>query len=778
MANTKIPIELSSTPSIVDNGNATAITIDSSENILVGKSVANTSTVGIEARENGLLVATRDGGQPLLIDRLTNDGDLVLFRKDSSTVGSISNSGTNLIVGGSGTNKSGFYFGDSALFPVKNGNLSASTISFGSPNYRFKDLYLNGKADIDISTDARLTINSDIGEVGDGNVALQATNSAGSALKPMGFRAEDIRFATGSAERLRIDSSGDLNIVNTGQASLNYTTDGSLDYARITGGKSGSGVGDLRFFTYSGGMAERMRIDSSGNLFVGTTVTNPAGNNSVGVAISSGSYGGFIGVTRDGNTPVEINRKTSDGTLITFRKDSSSVGSISSNGGSASYNSNNGVIYLGHNQTNHFKFLTSQATGQPRFEPSGDNAIDVGRAALRFKDLYLSGNAYVGNAVTSSTDGSSDLKLEGNQHIFRKGVAGSYTERMRIDSSGNVGIGTSSVTQGKVDILAGGDYDAHTGHGLTINSSANNAFTSMYMGADDSVDAAYIQSAGRNTSFTSKKLLLNPNGGNVGIGTDSPYKSLTVGDSDASAWITSGGANTHLTLSANGVSGAVIFRTGGTNGDPSATTERMRIASDGTLQTRSSDGLAPTVGSGCVSIWGRSGSSSTGVLRVYKTGDDGQIVDFYRTGNTLVGNISVTSSATSYNTSSDYRLKENVDYDFTALDRVAQLKPARFNFIADADTTVDGFLAHEVQDIIPEAVTGEKDAVKEEEYEVTPAVLDDDGNVITEAEMGTREVPDYQGIDQSKLVPLLTKAIQEQQELINNLTSRIEELEN
>jgi hypothetical protein len=153
------------------------------------------------------------------------------------------------------------------------------------------------------------------------------------------------------------------------------------------------------------------------------------------------------------------------------------------------------------------------------------------------------------------------------------------------------------------------------------------------------------------------------------------------------------------------------------------------------------------------------------------------LVGFFN-GNGFVGGINTSGSATSYNTSSDYRLKENVDYDFTALDRVAQLKPARFNFIADADTTVDGFLAHEVQDIVPEAIHGEKDAVKEEEYEITPAVLDDDGNVVTEAEMGTREVPDYQGIDQSKLVPLLTKAIQEQQELINNLTARIEQLEN
>jgi hypothetical protein len=112
-----------------------------------------------------------------------------------------------------------------------------------------------------------------------------------------------------------------------------------------------------------------------------------------------------------------------------------------------------------------------------------------------------------------------------------------------------------------------------------------------------------------------------------------------------------------------------------------------------------------------------------------------------------VGNISFTSSATSYNTSSDYRLKENVVEMTGALDRVDQLKPSRFNFIADADTTVDGFLAHEVADVVPEAITGEKDAV------------DDEGN------------PIYQSIDQSKLVPLLVGAIQE-------LRAEIEQLKN
>jgi hypothetical protein len=147
---------------------------------------------------------------------------------------------------------------------------------------------------------------------------------------------------------------------------------------------------------------------------------------------------------------------------------------------------------------------------------------------------------------------------------------------------------------------------------------------------------------------------------------------------------------------------------------------------------------------------------------------------------------SITQSGTtgvSYNTSSDYRLKENVTPITNALSRVNQLKPIRFNFIANADRTVDGFLAHEVQDIIPEAIIGEKDAMKDEEFELTPRVeevIDEEGNVITEAVeavMETRSVPDYQGIDQSKIVPLLVAAIQEQQAIIEDLKTRIEQLE-
>ena len=118
----------------------------------------------------------------------------------------------------------------------------------------------------------------------------------------------------------------------------------------------------------------------------------------------------------------------------------------------------------------------------------------------------------------------------------------------------------------------------------------------------------------------------------------------------------------------------------------------------------------------------------------------------FKRGTEYVGSISTSTTATSYNTSSDYRLKENVDYTWDATTRLKQLKPARFNFIADdTNTLVDGFIAHEVSDIVPEAISGEKDAMRNE--------TDEEGNVTS--------VPDYQGIDQSKLVPLLVKTIQE-----------------
>ena len=135
-----------------------------------------------------------------------------------------------------------------------------------------------------------------------------------------------------------------------------------------------------------------------------------------------------------------------------------------------------------------------------------------------------------------------DLRVFNQQASGELNLGTAGTTKLTISSTGNVGIGAAPL-QGKLDILNNGDYDAHTGHGLAINSSASNAFTSMYMGADDSIDAAYIQSAGRNTSFTTKKLLLNPNGGNVGVGTATPNAPFQIASTNKTINGTLSGSN-------------------------------------------------------------------------------------------------------------------------------------------------------------------------------------------------------------------------------------------
>ena len=242
--------------------------------------------------------------------------------------------------------------------------------------------------------------------------------------------------------------------------------------------------------------------------------------------------------------------------------------------------------------------------------------------------------------------------------------------------------------------------------------------------------------------------------GRVGIGDSSPTRELSLKKTTDHSIMsittsTSNLAGIVMGDTADDDQGGIIYNNSGDYlyfraGDA----ERMRIDSNGDLLVN-----CTSLPSASVKGFGIDAKSTIGMIVTSSsaTGGDSHMQMFNPNGQ--VGSIVTSGSSTAFNTSSDYRLKENVNYDFNALDRVTQLKPARFNFIADADTTVDGFLAHEVQDIVPEAITGEKDAV------------DSEGN------------PEYQGIDQSKLVPLLTKAIQEQQTIIDDLKSRIETLE-
>ena len=398
--------------------------------------------------------------------------------------------------------------------------------------------------------------------------------------------------------------------------------------------------------------------------------------------------------------------------------------------------------YIGTSPSNGVRRVhTYTATAsQTTFTGASSEGVTLSYADTNYIDVFQNG-VLLGSADYTSTSGTSVVLAQGA-------------------SADDLIVITVYDVFGVADTISkkdGGTFDGNVTMGGTLTVSG--AFTSQ--GIDDNADATAV------TIDSSEK---------VGIGQTTPVRRLHIKDTSADMYIgLEGGTSNNVGILMGDTDNHTLSRIRHNNSDNALEfhtneTERMRIDTNGNIIFNSS--VYSTADARLVTSHDGNAQVGFAIRSTSSVAQSEKMIQFKKdntSGVTEVGTITSNRTSTAYNTSSDYRLKENVSYNFDATTRLKQLKPARFNFKVDADTTVDGFLAHEVQSIVPEAITGTHNELEvwEEGEQLPDGVsvgdnkLDEDGNTI----------PKYQGIDQSKLVPLLVKTIQE-------LEARITALEN
>ena len=432
-------------------------------------------------------------------------------------------------------------------------------------------------------------------------------------------------------------------------------------------------------------------------------------------------------------------------------------------------------------------------------------------------DLDLNGNkldldADGDTSIHASTDDQIDIEIAGADDFAFKANKFEVQTGSNIDMNGTELIldadGDTSITadtDDQIDVhIAGADdfkFTANTFHSLTGSSILIGGGSSRDVGGNG---GNIVQIEGTDFPTSSMSLTCNANGTTAPTlrfaksrGT-SLGSSTVVQDGDELGVVVFAGADGTDVASQGAVIIAAVDGTPGANDLPtrlqfkvaadgaSSGTEQMRISANG----RTDLGTGPQSNGAKLTL--NFTSTTENGIRLSDTVTSGTHtqIQFLR-GGTQVGKIECANqSSTAYVTTSDYRMKENVDYSWDATTRLKQLKPARFNFKEEFDsdkTTVDGFIAHEVSSIVPESIVGTKDATKTITNVVKNASGDVIGENIKEADWtagkaanpplyqsdstwsASATVPDYQGIDQAKLVPLLVKTIQELEARVTTL---------
>jgi hypothetical protein len=375
-------------------------------------------------------------------------------------------------------------------------------------------------------------------------------------------------------------------------------------------------------------------------------------------------------------------------------------------------------------------------TNPGSYSAAGDNLViaDAGNCGI----TLAAGTSSTGQILfADGTTGADTIRgIIGYTHASDGLFFGTNAvERLRIDSSGRLLIGTSSdrsnVPGASVGVLIEGASGGNT----------NKRFVQHIFGSGDGSGPYLGLGKHRGTSIGGNTLVVN--GDELG--------GIYFQGADGSNFIQGASIISFVdgTPGTNDMPARLVFSTT-SDGSPNPT-ERMRIGSTGNLLVGTASGDPAGAGSnGRVVVSAANGGQAA--LTVYNAGTGAVNIISLENGNGQVGRIQISGSTTSYLTSSDYRLKEAITPMTGALGKVAALKPCTYKWKVDG-TNGEGFIAHELAEIVPACVGGKKDAV------------DDDGN------------PVYQGIDQSKLVPLLTAALQEAIAKIESLEARITALE-
>ncbi len=488
--------------------------------------------------------------------------------------------------------------------------------------------------------------------------------------------------------------------------------------------------------------------------FVGNLTGNPTGTLQTAAQPNITSVGTLSALTVSGN----INLTSSDPTIVFADSDNNPDFDIKAGGGrfvvrDSTNNAerlritsagtavfggdtstpivDNGELFYRGNSTSTFGFPQNFYLYSDDIAYNGTNP----GAGMLFGGAFDSGGNYTTYAgIHGIKENSTSANADGFL-VFgtRQNGSGSW-ERLRIASNGQVCVGNGYVGGGGQLII----------RGVGVNNYAV-------------LDNQYVGTPSSGTTLSQIRFTANTTGSSV-IG------GARIQAAADGAWSASGDAPTRLQFY--------------TAPDGSASQqERLRIASNGNVginQTNPTSRFQVAIGTKTFNVSNTNGRVERGFSGGGNIDDDGMwfidndstsgtYIRFWQTvgGAFQIGSISHGTSSTSYNTSSDYRLKENVVPISDGITRLKTLKPSRFNFKNETEKTLDGFLAHEVT-AVPEAITGTKDEVSETD----------------EPQLGYKKGdPIYQGIDQSKLVPLLTAALQEAVTKIEILESKVAALE-